>query len=165
MRANLLVLVALLLMLPLAATAFAGDDELTGQQVERYLAAMEDLRAFSREFDEGEGASDPEAEHARILERHGFSRDEWMALHERIFEAAVAVAVQREMDDEDLEQAFREQRERVREDPDIADDQRELMLEQIDDQLAAYRDMQDNPDTEVVEPYYDDFQEIFGSPQ
>lgn len=156
-------LLALVLLALPAWAVFAEPDELTGSQVERYLAAMEDLQEFSRELDDSESVSNPQAAHAEILERYGFAQGEWMQLHQRIFEAAVAVAVQREMDREGLEQAFREQRERVREDPDINDEQREVMLDQIDAQLDAYRDLQDNPDTAVVEPYYDDFQEIFGT--
>ena len=168
-RLGALLVGALLLGAAALPSAMAGSDELHGDKIERYLAAVEDLQAFADELDErratdidGDDMQALQDEHTEILARHGFEEEEWMALHERIFEAAVAVAVQREMSDEDIEQAFRDQRQRVQEDPDIADEQRELMLEQIDDQLAAYRDMEDNPDRDAVEPYMDDFEEIFG---
>ncbi len=170
-----LYLPALFLALALTAVApltpaNAGSEELTDERIERYLDAMRDLRAFADELDERRATSVDEdqaqalrEEHAAILDSHGFSEEQWMALHERIFEAAVAIAVQREMTDEDIERAFRDQRERVRNDPDIADEQRDLMLEQIDDQLAAFRDMEDNPDRDAVEPYMDEFEALFGN--
>lgn len=181
-REGLVMLVAGLLALPIGAMAASTSDEqagsmtevegqepLTDDIVERYLASMRDMRALAREIEEGdedpsedEMAAFQERQDA-ILEEHGFEgRGEWMGIHERVFQAAMAVGVQREMSDRDLESEVEEQRVQIREHPDLSDEQKETMLNQLDQQLESYREMRDHPDAEVVEPYFDEFREVFG---
>jgi len=144
-----------------------GEAELTGELVERYLAAMRDMRDHARaiENDTDEPTSEEiqrfRDEQTAILAEHGFDRENWMSAHQRIFEAAMAIAMQREMADRDLDQELEAQRERIRGNPNLADEQKASMLEQLDEQAEMLRDMQDNPATEVVEPYYEEFREIF----
>lgn len=147
--------------------AVADRPELTDDLIERYLASMRELQDLARSVEGQEDDIDAEQaqalqqEHAAILDEHGFDREEWMATHQRIFEAAVAVAVRMENVDGDVEADIEEQRERILAEPDLREEQREMMLDQIDQQLEVYRELQDNPDADVVEPYYDEFQEIF----
>jgi|GEM_PF-5547693 len=150
----------------------ADGEELTAEQVERYLAAMRDLRDFAQRV-EAEHSEDEEmtpeqaqalqAEQAEILDEHGFDQQSWLAAHERIFQAAAADSMRRQMDGQDIEQEFAEQRERIRQHEDLPEEERDVMLEQLDQQMEIVRELQANPDADVVAPYYEEFQEIFGA--
>ena len=158
---------AVLTLALVAGPAVAQESALEHDEVERYVDSMRDLQDFAREHEDMDEDLSPEQamalqqEHASILERHGFEQNEWMTTHQRVLEAAMAINMQRQMDEQDIDAQLENQREQVLANEDIPEEQREAMLEQIEQQRQMFAEMQDNPDIDAVEPYYDELREIF----
>ncbi len=150
-----------------AGPAVAEEAPLERGEVERYVDSMHALQDFARKYEDVDDDITPEEatalqqEHASVLEEHGFAQDEWMATHQRVLEAVMAINMSQEMDEQDLEAQIDAQREQILANEDIPEEQREAMLEQIEQQRQMFADLQDNPDIDAVEPYYEELRDLF----
>lgn len=162
------VVVAAVVVLALAGgPAVAEQATLERDEVGRYVESMRALQELSREQEDMDEELSPEQamalqqEHTAILERHGFDQGEWMATHQRVMQAAMAINMQREMGEQDADAQIDAQREEILANENIPEEQREVILEQLEEQRRMVAEIQDNPDVDAVEPYYDELHEIF----
>lgn len=156
------------LMLALVAGPVAAEEApLERAQVERYLDSMRALQDFARKYEDMDEEVTPEQamalqqEQQTIMDEYGFDQGEWMSMHQRIMQAAMAVNMQRQMDEQDVDAEIEAQREQIRTNENLTEEQREAMLGQIEQQRQMVAEIQDNPDVDAVEPYYDELQEVF----
>ena len=156
------------LMLALVAGPVAAEEApLERAEVERYMESMRALQDFARQYEDMEEDVTPEQaielqqEQHTIMDEYGFDQSEWMSMHQRIMQAAMAINMQRQMNEQDMDAEIEAQREQILANDNLTEEQREAMLEQIEQQRQMVAEIQDNPDVDAVEPYYDELREVF----
>ena len=156
------------LMLALVASPVAAEEvPLEPAQVERYLDSMRVLQGFARDYEERDEDLTLEQERAlyleqrSILDEYGFGEGEWVSKQQRIMQAITAIHMQRQRGENDMGAGLKAQREQILANENLTEEQREAMLEQIEQQRQMVAEIQDNPDVDAVEPYYDELREVF----
>ncbi|WP_432735771.1 hypothetical protein [Maridesulfovibrio sp. FT414] len=171
------ILASLCMILALAVAAQASAP-LTSSQVERVMAALEELETYTDQMDEEREQSgeleadslDPEmfsnectliyeysAETKKIIEKHGFNEKTWPETAGRVMKALAYLAVQ--ADSEIGAAEMKEALAQIDSDPSMSQEQKKAMKQQIQAAMSAAEAMMKAPaaDLKVVRPFFEKF--------
>ncbi|SEO42264.1 hypothetical protein [Aquisalimonas asiatica] len=159
--------ISILIVAVMALAGFTAAKALDDATIDQWLGSMSELQSWAAtqddvddEFDAPERIDDMDfeamlAETAReheeiqtIIRRHGYeNEDEWAAAGSRILRATMASEMRMTSGkQEEMEQALRE----IDEHPQLSDEQKERMRQQIEQQMAAFAGLfEDVPDEDI----------------
>jgi len=139
--------------------------ELESGDVERFVAAVQTLQAKANELSDQQGQaalgalSDKPEIVTGILDDHGFDPQSWQQTSQAVMRAMSAIRMQEAAGGDNVDR-LDQARQRIEENEQLSAQQKQMMKQRIDQQAQM---MRDNPNTDVVEPYQDEIENVLNA--